>query len=63
MKITASGYYPILEEEESFMENDLSKLDGFKLHALDLFITEIYIKEDIDKLIDGLKIIREGFVD
>jgi hypothetical protein len=62
MKISVSGYYPILEKQEAFLENDLSELDGFKLHSLNLFITEIYTKTDIDKLIDGLKIIREGFV-
>lgn len=60
MKITTSVV--INGFNDPLVSDDILDFDGVKLRNLSLFIVGIDSKEDIDTIIDRLKIIREGFI-
>jgi len=54
MKIIANGYNASLD----ILEDDIVKLDGLKLTSLDLVIINITTREEIEKLVRDLSIIK-----
>lgn len=60
MKTTVNGYN--LHITEPILAYDILALDGFKLHKVDLFITGIESRGDVDVLIEKLRVMKESFI-
>lgn len=60
MKVIAKGYNPHFCG--TLLYDDILDLDGFRLYSVDLFITDIKSRCDIDSIITELEVIKLGLV-